>query len=432
MFAKSQKERTSSPLFPALPIVVAVSFSLTLQAFAQGSSQATSQAGSAASTNNRSAAATKAATGATTAAASKASTQASSRATTANESKSAAPTSGAKPAVYEGDVKTGAGKATTDAKAGDTTGKKKKKTKEVEIVKTRVFESTNAKSWQTFPSYIELKPGQETLPLTLTVDNGPDEGTPMGAIRADLAGRRLFTEKNFAGKKTLKVDMTNALAPGPTQIVFSAFGAKGAKFSWKITSNASPTITKIVDESLTPGETARASGTLLPSETNLYTVKVGGSASSVVSVKENKTVEFKIPRELKPNDKGEVSIEFTISGQKIKPLTAKVVQPPEISSFSHVSVSAGTSFVISGKNFGTKKEKVRVTFNGTNGEVLSLSDTSITVMPPDIQNIPSAQTVAIEVNGVKCKREGIIQFSQFATSNDGNTPPFELGGAWRD
>lgn len=415
MFAKSQKERTSSPLFPALPIVVAVSFSLTLQAFAQGSSQASSQAGTAATTNNRSAAATKATTAAAT-----------------------------KPTVYEGDVKTGSGKGTTDkdakagtdAKAGDSTTKKKKKAKEVEIVKTRVFESTNAKKWQTFPSYIELKQGQETLPLVLTVDNGPDESTPMTAIRADLAGRRLFTEKNFAGKKTLKIDMSDALAPGPTQIVFSAFGAKGAKFSWKITSNASPNITKIEGESIIADKTARATGTLLPPESNLYTVKVGGVGSSVVSVSDNKSVEFRVPKDAKADAKGEVTVEFTISGQKIKPLKVKLAKPPEIKAFSHTAINISPErnirpFTITGENFSDKASDIKVTFNGREGTVTSCSKTTITVVPPEIVDYPSVQTVQIEVNGMKAPKPGVIQVDVREAPNDEGTSPFEVGGAWR-
>jgi len=418
MFAKSQSKRTSSPA--ALPIAVAVTFSLTLQAFAQ--SQAGSQAGSAASTSSRSAAATRSATSATTAAASK-----ETKATSASESKTGKPAT-----IYEGDVKTRAGDTT--AKAGDTPAKKKKKSKEVEIVKTKLVEltKTTTKDWQTFPSYIELKPGQETLPLTLTIDNGPDETTPMTAIRGDLAGRRLFTEKNFAGKRVLKIDMTNALAPGSTQIIFSTFGAKGSKFSWKLTSNAVPTITKLEGDSITPGKTAKASGSLLPSETNLYTVKVGDKPSSVVSVAENKSVEFKIPQDVKGNEKGEVSIQFTISGQKLKPITAKLVLPPEITSFDYISVnpSLRKPLTISGKNFSKKVSENKVTFNGLPADILSATDTSLTVLVPLTDNVPASQQVGIEVNGLKAQKMGVIWFDMRDCPNEFGSSPFEIGGVW--
>lgn len=409
MFPKSQKKRTSVPLFPAVPIIVAVSFSLTLQAFAQG--------GSGATTANKSAATAKPTSGATTAASSKAATP-------------------SKATIYEGDVKTGAGGAKDkDAKA-DTTGKKKKKAKEIEIVKTKVVELTKAttKDWQTFPSYIELKPGQETLPLTLTVDNGPDDSTPMTAIRGDLAGRRLFTEKNFAGKKTLKIDMSNALAPGATQIVFSTFGAKGSKFSWKVTSNATPNITKIDGQSITPDKTAKAIGTLLPGETNLYTVKVGGVSSTVTSVSsDNKSVEFRVPKDLKANEKGEVTVEFTIAGAKIKPLTIKVTSPPEIASFDWIAVnpSLRKPLTITGKNFSKKPQENKVTFNGLPGEILSSSETSLTVMVPLTDNMPAPQTVSVEVNGLKANKNGTIMFDMRDTPNENGASPFEIDGAWR-
>lgn len=424
MFAKSQFKRTSS-LF-ALPVAVAVSFSVTLQAFAE--SQASSRAASAASVNAQSAATTKSTTRATTDAASKANTQSS------NSSKFTVDGKRKPATVYEGDIKTKAGDTTTKDVDAAAPAKKKKKTKEIEIVKTKLLEltKTTTKDWQTFPSYIELKPGQETLPLTLTIENGPDETTPMTAIRGDLAGRRLFTEKNFGGKRTLKIDMTNALAPGSTQIIFSTFGAKGSKFSWKLTSNAVPAIAKLEGDSITPGKTAKASGSLLPSETNLYTVKVGDKPSSVVSVTENKSVEFKVPQDVKGNEKGEVSIQFTISGQKLKPITAKLVLPPEITSFDYISVnpSLRKPLTISGKNFSKKISENKVTFNGLPAEILSATETSLTVLVPLTDNVPASQQVGIEVNGLKAQKMGVIWFDMRDCPNEFGSSPFEIGGVW--
>src|SRR5262249_50730713 len=147
---------------------------------------------------------------------------------------------------------------------------------------------------------------------------------------------------------------------------------------------------------------ARATGALLPSETNLYTVKVGGIGSSVVSVSQGKSVEFRVPDNLKPNDKGEVSVDFTISGQKIKSLTAKVTLPPEIAGFDWIAVnpSLRKPLTITGKNFSKKPSENKVTFNGLQGDVVSSSDTTITVLAPLTDNMPAPQTVSVEVNGL--------------------------------
>lgn len=133
-------------------------------------------------------------------------------------------------------------KATSASTASSTTTTSQKKSEM--IVKPKQYVSAGPK-WQQFIDYINLKPGQENLPLKFTILNGSSGTPPLKAINATLSGRNFFTQKDFQGKRKLSINLTNALTAGSTQIVFQAYGDAGSAFKWQITSNVSPEITAI-------------------------------------------------------------------------------------------------------------------------------------------------------------------------------------------
>lgn len=340
------------------------------------------------------------------------------------EKKPAAKTSTATTTNVTTTTKKGDTKVTTTTTTTTATGTPAapKAPKIVVIAKPTKHVSTAAK-WQQFADYIILKPGQESLQLTLTVYNGPEGTKPMRAIRAALSGRELFTEKSFKGKQTLALDLSDALTPGSTQIVFQAYGDVGATFSWDLTSKSSPTIKELNPKSATIGASVKATGKQLPTDVRAYTVTVGGKQATVGSASVD-AVEFKVPEGIKPDAKGEVPVLITVSGVKFKALTLKVVSEPEIQSFSHVSISSQQVMTITGKNFGKDASKVKVTFGGVPGDIMSCSDTSLTVRTPEITEIPSTREVQVTVDGVKCKRAGTLFFSMRNVENNDGYSPF--------
>ncbi len=312
-----------------------------------------------------------------------------------------------------------------ETKATTTSTTTAKKDKIVTIVKTTKYLSAGGNKWQQFFGYIILKPGQEQLPLTLNVNNGIDGGSPFRAIRATLAGTNLFGERDWKGKNSLALDMSDALSPGSTQIIFQAFGPAGAAFSWDLTAKSSATVTALNPKSSAPGKNVKATGKLLPTDLKAYQVSVGGKQTTVVSASPE-AVEFRVPDGLKPDSKGEVPVIVTISGTKSKPLQLKIALDPEITSFSHVAISSQQAFTIKGKNFGTDAKAVKVTFGGREAAISSVSDDSISVTTPEIENIPQDLSVQVEVNGLKCKQEGRINFTMRNIENSDGYSPFEV------
>lgn len=313
----------------------------------------------------------------------------------------------------------------TDGKADGKTEKTAAAPKTMTIVKPIKHVSAGPK-WNQFADYIILKPGQENLPLTMTVVNGVEGTSPLRAIRAQLAGRSLFNEKSFKGKNTLVLDMSDTLTAGSTQVVFQAWGDAGSAFSWDLISKATPTITGLNPKQAGYGASVKAVGKLLPTDVKSFQVTVGGKPASIVSATPE-AVEFRVPTDgLKPDSKGEVPVIVTVAGVKAKAQQLKLASEPEITAFSHISIPGAQTMTISGKNFGTDASKVKVTFGGTPAAISSVSDSSIMLTTPDISDIPSRQEVVVEVNGLKCKKPGTMFFSMRNVENSDSYSPFSV------
>lgn len=277
--------------------------------------------------------------------------------------------------------------------------------------------------WQQFADYINLKPGQENLPLKFTVLNGSGGTPPLRAIRANLSGRRLFTEKDFQGKRKLSIDLSNALTAGSTQIVFQSYGAAGSAFKWQITSSVSPVVTSLKPDKAAKEADITVTGKSLPTDKRAYIVKVDGVIANVSDA----TVEnfkFKVPKRVKAGK--DKKVEITIAGAKMKTLKLTIQDQPEITYLSHVSIAGSQLLTIKGKNFSKDPKDIEVTFNGAKGNVTASSDDSISVVTPEIEAMPAPVTIQVKVGDLNCKKAGMILFSQRNIPNNGTYSPFQV------
>lgn len=276
--------------------------------------------------------------------------------------------------------------------------------------------------WQNFSDYIDLKTGQEALPMTLTVNNGTQGTTPFRAIRATLGGKQLFSENSFKGK-TLQLDLSGALSSGSTQIVFTGWGNAGSSFNWQLTSSSRPDITGLSAAKASPGDKIKANGKNLPTDLKQYAIKVDGTDATVKSAT-GQAVEFVIPDKLKSGKNKPVEIK--VSGVKAKPFTITIAVKPELKGFNYVAVSGNQILTISGTNFGTDASDVKVTFNGTAGTIQSVSDNTINVVTPEFGASPGTVEVKVSVGGLDADKSGRLLSSMRCIPNDDGYSPFEI------
>lgn len=310
--------------------------------------------------------------------------------------------------------------ATATATASSSTAATQKKTEM--IVKPKQYVSAGPK-WQQFVDYINLKPGQEDLPLKFTILNGSSGTPPLKAINATLSGRNFFSQKDFQGKRKLSINLTDALTAGSTQIVFQAYGDAGSAFKWQITSNVSPEVTSISPDKAGLGSDVTAKGKNLPTDKGAYKVKIDGVLASV-SDASAENFKFKIPKDVKPGK--DKKVEITIAGVKMKTFKIAIQAAPELTSLSHLSIADGQTLIIKGKNFSKNPKDIEVTFNGSKGTVTSSSEDSISVIFPSIENIPARVTIQVKVGDMACTKPGMILGSMRNIPNNGTYSPFEV------
>lgn len=154
-----------------------------------------------------------------------------------------------------------------------------------------------------------------------------------------------------------------------------------------------------------------------------YSIKVDGTAATVNSATST-GVEFTIPDKAKPGKAKPVEIK--VNGTKAKALTITIVVKPEIKGLNYLAISGGQTLTISGANFGTDAKEVKVTFNGQNGQIQSVSDNSINVTTPEFGASPGTVEVKVSVGGLDADKSARMLSSMRAIPNDDGYSPFEI------
>jgi hypothetical protein len=267
---------------------------------------------------------------------------------------------------------------------------------------------------QKFIDYIDLQPGQESLPLTITFTNGSG-GTPQYKwLRVSIGGRPYLTEADFAKNTTMNVNLSGDIGNGATQIMVLGSGDRGATLDWVVTT-PKPVITSTKPPEGNIGENINIIGKNFSTTPTANQITFGDQNLKADIVSATKTnILCRIPEKLKP---GHAAVNVTVLGQKGKSITIKVKGrvPAELTDlvgqgFSWSgdvgSVPPGAGITIRGTNFGDKNSKVKVFFGDYEASVGSHTDTEISTTVPaglDAVNPNWGIPVYITVDDVKSK-----------------------------
>lgn len=249
--------------------------------------------------------------------------------------------------------------------------------------------------WEKFYDYIDLKPGQDQMPLTLTVTNG---SPAFQGVRIFLSGQQLATEKDFK-QNVLQMKMDGTLSPGQNQFTIEGYGQPGATLNWKLNTQRA-VLTAAKPDPVAPGETITITGRNFSNKTGVTQVWVGDKIAKVTSGNA-KTLTVVVPMDAV---QGEQKLVAAVGGIPTKPLKITVKgAAPELGASDLYGAPPGYSVTISGKGFSTKPEDNVVTINGTQAQVTSCSSTSITFLMPELPNVYGAVPLSVKTNGIASK-----------------------------
>lgn len=257
----------------------------------------------------------------------------------------------------------------------------------------------NGAGWKENPSYINIKQGQEVLPLTLTVSNGVNGAAKVTGLRITLNGRKLANETYFRGSDKFSIDMSGLLSTGDTQMVIQTFGPNGAAISWVLTTGKIK-VSDIKPESGGAGDKMTISGKNLPKQVSAYKLFVGNQPATIKSVTD-KQIEFIVPSGL-TGDKQTVTL--YIAGVKCDPLYFKTKSAPVITGVDMLEAPPSSPITVSGKGFSVKASENTVQVGGATCQITSCSATQITAIIPESIQCPQRDIpVTVKTNGVDAK-----------------------------
>ncbi len=257
----------------------------------------------------------------------------------------------------------------------------------------------NGAGWKENPSYINIKQGQEVLPLTLTVSNGVNGATKVTGLRITLNGRKLANETYFRGSDKFSIDMSGLLSTGDTQMVIQTFGPSGAAISWVLTTGKIK-VSDIKPEAGGAGDKMTITGKNLPKQVSAYKLFVGSQPATIKSVTD-KQIEFIVPSGLTGEKQ---TVTLYIAGVKCDPLYFKTKSAPVITGVDMLEAPPSSPITVSGKGFSVKASENTVQVGGATCQITSCSATQITAIIPESIQCPQRDIpVTVKTNGVDAK-----------------------------
>jgi hypothetical protein len=255
------------------------------------------------------------------------------------------------------------------------------------------YTATKNKQWQLVVAYINLKAGQEGLPLTMTVTNQGYTG-----INMVLGGNKLASDKDFKGTN-LRMQMTGALAAGDNKLETQLFGPIGSKLSWKLTT-LKPTITSVKPGTAALDNEITLTGrnfSKLP-EGNL--VYVGNKIALVKKGTPNpgKEIVFNLPKDILT---GKQNVVVSVGGMQSKPIELVIKGAPVVTGVDLISAPPGQEMTISGKGFSAIQSENTVTIGGVGASITSSTTRSITVTIPELPYPSWYQPIVVKTGGVE-------------------------------
>jgi hypothetical protein len=249
---------------------------------------------------------------------------------------------------------------------------------------------------QRFTADIALKPGQESLPLFLVVNNGTS-GAPFSWIRMRVNGEVLFTEASLKGRREAAIDVTGAIPSGANQVVVEAAGVPGATFTWQLATPPAKVVS-FEPKTIQPGGTMVLRGSGFGTDENRVNVIVGGAAGDVVKTTPN-ALTIKLPPDVSA---GASTISLEINGLPpvVVPIAVSGSAPPVVSGVDMWSAPPGTTITVTGKYFSRNASDNQVFFGDIAGQVRDASDKALKVVVPSVAGVTPGQAKNMQITVV--------------------------------
>lgn len=230
-----------------------------------------------------------------------------------------------------------------------------------------------------FVDYVDLKPGVEARPLTMTLTNNG-----FSWFRVMLSNQVIATEKNMGGRSDATFNMLGTLPGGISQMIVTGGGRAGSSLSWRITTpGLIPHIDKVNPDECVTGDTVAIQGSQFSLVTDDNQAQFNKAAGTVLTTTA-KEMKVKVPENA---DAGKNKVKVVVDGTESNEIEIIVRKMPELTSTNLQGCPPGYPITIFGKNFSKDGRDQVVYIGDTTAEVTSSSETQITIIAPNFPAI---------------------------------------------
>jgi hypothetical protein len=221
---------------------------------------------------------------------------------------------------------------------------------------------------QHFESMLNLQPGQEQLPLTLVVNNGPNGRVPFNWFRINIAGYLMASEQDLHGKRQAVVDVTGRMQAGQSQVVIDCAGEPGATLTWSLFT-VPISLDSVEPTSVAQGGAIVLVGKNFSAAEESDRVLINGKPASVISASAT-AITARVPADAPP---GAATVQVIANGNETRKLSINIGSKPipVLHSMNYWMAPPGAVLTITGANFGAEASENRVFFKNVPAQVVS-------------------------------------------------------------
>lgn len=251
-----------------------------------------------------------------------------------------------------------------------------------------------------FSENMELKPGEENLPLTLVVKNGGAGKRGFNWFRVNIGGYLMASEQDLRGRTEAAIDVTGRMQPGGGQILIDAAGEPGATLSFALISEPI-SLRSLQPANVEPGQSLVLHGSGFSSQESQNAVYIGTTAAQILSASPT-SITVLVPHS---QQQGNTTVKVVVNSLETPafPLQVSSYPAPVLASINYWIAPPGAQLIITGKNFSPKAADNKVYFGTVAAQVISATSTSLTAIVPNWSFGPQQLGIAlgVESNGVR-------------------------------
>jgi hypothetical protein len=259
-------------------------------------------------------------------------------------------------------------------------------------------------AWQTYNDHIHVKPGQQKRKLLLTFFNGADGRKSLTNVHVLLARKPFAEMKDFDASGKLTRDLTGTIDHGDTLLTVQVFGPSGARLVWKLFVEK-PAITSVNPNPFSLADKLTVQGSNFSDYPHAVKAFIAGKPAHVVS-STNTELQLKPPAHLASGDHDLVVDVDTAKSDAFK-VTAK--PGPDVLWVDHMSTAPGQPLLIIGRNFSNNPSENTVTFGSIKSRIVSVSETRINCIVPDMHFPKWHVPITVTTNGMASKTKAYIE-----------------------